>query len=258
MDVIGAGFGRTGTLSLKAAVERLGFSPCYHMVEVPRRGHGPFWREATRRKARGEPVDWEAAFAGYRATVDFPAANFWAELAEAYPKAKVLLTVRDPNRWYDSAARAFGSVPTVDTSTAGGRLLSEALGLLLPRVWGAISAMQEMREGSGVTFDGSSEDRERATEGFEEHVREVKERVAPERLLVYEVREGWGPLCAFLGVEAPQGEPFPHLNEGEQFPGLMRRAVLSELAPRLGKAAAAAAVVALGLWALGRGLRRPA
>jgi Sulfotransferase domain len=75
------------------------------------------------------------------------------------------------------------------------------------------------------------EDRGRATKGFEEHVREVKERVPPERLLVYEVREGWGPLCAFLGVEAPQGERFPHLNEGEQFPRLMRRAVLSELAP---------------------------
>jgi hypothetical protein len=95
----------------------------------------------------------------------------------------------------------------------------------------------------------------RATKGFEEHVREVKERVPPERLLVYEVREGWGPVCAFLGVEAPQGEPFPHLNEGEQFPRLMRRAVLSELAPRLSKAAAA---VALGVWALGRVLRRRA
>jgi hypothetical protein len=96
------------------------------MVEVPRRGHGPFWREAMRRKARGEPVDWDAAFAGYRATVDFPAANFWAELAEAYPKAKVVLTVRDPQRWYDSASKAFGSVPTIDPSSAGGYLVSSA------------------------------------------------------------------------------------------------------------------------------------
>jgi Sulfotransferase domain len=117
--------------------------------------------------------------------------------------------------------------------------------------------MSEMWEGTGVTFDGGPEDRGRATRGFEEHVREVKERVPPERLLVYEVREGWGLLCASLGVEAPQVEPFPHLNEGEQFPRLMRRAVLSELAPRLGKAATASAAVVLGLWALGRGLRRP-
>jgi hypothetical protein len=256
VDVMGAGFGRTGTLSLKAAPERLGFSPCYHMVEVPRRGHGPFWREALRRKARGEPVDWYAAFAGYRATVDFPAANFWAELAEAYAKAKVVLTVRDPQRWYDSASKAFGSVPTIDPSTAGGYVVSKVMGLLVPKLWAAMSAMQEMREGSSVSFDGSPEDRKLATEGFESHSRVVQERVPAERLLVYEVKQGWGPLCEFLGVEGLRDEPFPQLNEGEQFPKLMRRAMLSELAPRLGKAAAAASALALGGWALGRGLRR--
>jgi hypothetical protein len=136
MEVIGAGFGRTGTLSLKAALERLGFAPCFHMVEVPGRGHGPFWREAMRRKARGEPIEWDAAFAGYRATVDFPAANFYAELAEAYPDAKVVLTVRDPQRWYDSASKAFGSVPTIDPPTAGGYLVSKVMGLLVPKLWG--------------------------------------------------------------------------------------------------------------------------
>jgi hypothetical protein len=139
---------------LKAALERLGFSPCYHMVEVPRRGHGPYWREAMRRK----PIEWEAAFAGYRATVDFPAANFWAELAQAYPKAKVLLSIRDPQRWYDSASKAFSSVPTIDTSTAGGHAVSKVAGLLVPKLWGAMSTMQEMREGSGVTFDSSPEE----------------------------------------------------------------------------------------------------
>src|SRR5215216_1228691 len=109
MEVIGAGFGRTGTLSLKAALERLGFAPCYHMVEVPRRGHGPFWREAMWRKARREPVDWGAEF------------------AEAYPKAKVVLTVRNPQRWYESASKAIGSVPTIDPSTAGGYLVSKVM-----------------------------------------------------------------------------------------------------------------------------------
>jgi hypothetical protein len=180
--------------------------------------------------------------------VDFPAANFYAELAEAYPKAKVLLTVRDPQRWYDSASKAFGSVPTIDPSTAGGYVVS--------KLWGAMGAMQEMREGSGVSFDGSPKDRERAIEGFERHLREVQERVPAERLLVYEVKQGWGPLCKFLEVEGPRDEPFPHLNEGEQFPKLMHRAMLSELAPRLDKAAAAASALALGWWALGRGLRR--
>jgi hypothetical protein len=88
MKVIGAGFGRTATLSLKAALERLGFDSCYHMVELPKQGHGPFWKEAARKRARGEPVDWDAVFGDYRATVDFPGADFYAELVEAYPEAK--------------------------------------------------------------------------------------------------------------------------------------------------------------------------
>jgi hypothetical protein len=147
--------------------------------------------------------------------VDVPAA-FLAEVAEAYPKAKVLLTVRDPNRWYDSASRAFGSVPTVNTSTAGGRLVSKAMGLLLPRVWGA---MQEMREGSGVTFDGSPEDRDRATKGFEEHVREVKEHVPPERLLVYAVREAGGPCAPSWASRRRRGSRSPTSTRASSSPG---------------------------------------
>lgn len=256
MEVIGAGFGRTGTLSLKAALERLGYGPCYHMVEVIKHGHGAFWREAARKRARGEPVDWEVVFTGYHSTVDFPAADFYEELAQAYPKAKVILTVRDPQRWYESASKAFGSGPTIDPSSARGYLISKALGLLFPKLWGAMSAMQESLEERGISFDGSPQDRERATEDFERHVREVRERVPAERLLVYEVKQGWQPLCEFLGVEAPRDEPFPHLNEGEQVSKLMRRVMLSELAPRLGKAVAFASALALGSWVLRRVLRQ--
>ena len=135
MKVIGAGFGRTGTLSLKAALERLGFDPCYHMVELPKQGHGPFWKEAARKRARGEPVDWDAVFGDYRATVDFPGADFYAELVEAYPEAKVVLTVRDPHKWYDSACRAFGSIPTLGTSSVSGYLRSKGMRLLFPKLW---------------------------------------------------------------------------------------------------------------------------
>ena len=106
-----------------------------------------------------------------------------------------------------------------------------------------MSAMQEMREESGISFDGSPEDRERVNKDFERHVREVEERVPAERLLVYGVKQGWGPLCELLGVEAPQAEPFTRLNEGERFPELMRRAVLSELAGRLGKVLAVASAL---------------
>ena len=119
------------------------------------------------------------------------------------------------------------------------------MGLLFPTLWETMFAMQEMREGSGMAFDGSPEDREHATKEFERHVREVKERVPARRLLVCEVKQGWEPLCEFLGVEAPR-EPFPHLNEQRaQFPKLMRRAMLSELARSAGKLVAVASALVL-------------
>src|SRR5918997_4262033 len=99
VKVIGAGFGRTGTASLKAALETLGFDPCYHMTEVFKHpGHAAFWRAAW----RGEPADWDGLLGAYEATVDWPACTFYAELMERYPEAKVLLSVRDPERWYQS------------------------------------------------------------------------------------------------------------------------------------------------------------
>ena len=98
MKVIGAGMGRTGTLSLKAALEQLGFAKCYHMEErFANRQHDPLWVAA----GRGKP-DWDTLFAGYKATVDFPGCTFWKELADYYPESKVVLSVRDPDKWFDS------------------------------------------------------------------------------------------------------------------------------------------------------------
>src|SRR5205823_4535388 len=100
LKIIGAGFGRTGTMSLKVALEELGFSPCYHMIEVfERPADIAVWEGA----AVGKPIDWEALFAGYQATVDWPACIFYKELMQVYPDAKVLLTVRNPENWYESA-----------------------------------------------------------------------------------------------------------------------------------------------------------
>src|SRR5215211_8288973 len=99
LEVIGAGFGRTGTMSLKVALEEVGFGPCYHMREVfAHPEHVELWRAAT----HGKPLDWEQIFGGYRATVDWPACTFYGELMERYPDAKVLLSVRDPEQWYES------------------------------------------------------------------------------------------------------------------------------------------------------------
>jgi hypothetical protein len=99
LEVIGAGFGRTGTKSLKAALEELGFDPCYHMSELfGHPEHVELWEAA----ARGKSVDWNELLGGYRATTDWPACSFYEELMQSYPDAKVILTLRDPNRWYES------------------------------------------------------------------------------------------------------------------------------------------------------------
>jgi hypothetical protein len=204
VKVIGAGFGRTGTLSMKAALERLGFGPCYHMVEfIQHREHAPSWMAAL----RGETIEWDTVFAAYESTTDWPACNFWRELADTYPEAKVVLTVRDPERWWSSvdstifAAYRSDELPGADAVAALMRPMAELL--------------------METTFDGLVSDKEHVIRRYEEHNDRVRAGVAPERLLVYQVAQGWGPLCDFLGVEAPD-EPFPHLNEGANFQQLVR------------------------------------
>lgn len=195
--------GRTGTLSLKAALERLGFGPCYHMREViDHPDHIQLWAAV----AGGEAVPWERMLGGYQATVDWPACTFWRELAAAYPTAPVLLSVRDPGRWYESMLSTVYRVSTWARTASGEgvpphmRQLGEMVQAL---VW----------EG---TFGGRFEDRAHAIDVFERHIDEVRRGLPAERLLVYEVGQGWAPLCAFLGVPEPD-EPFPHLNDSASF-----------------------------------------
>jgi hypothetical protein len=218
MKVIGAGFGRTGTASLKAALETLGFDPCYHMTEVFKHpGHAEFWQVAW----RGEPVDWDGLLGAYEATVDWPACAFYAELMERYPDAKVLLSVRDPERWYQSMRSTIYELGRISSGSSLSRL-SFALFFLL--AFGAFKngqcSMTEEIVWRG-TFDGRFEDKHHAIEVFNAHNEEVRRRVPKDRLLVYEVKEGWDPLCEFLGVQEPD-KPFPHLNDAAE----MRRRIL--------------------------------
>lgn len=203
MKIIGAGFGRTGTTSLKAALEQLGFDPCYHMVEVfknPR--HAEFWHRAALTTKQGDVVDWDELLGGYEATVDWPGSYFWEELMEAYPEAKVLLSVRDPDKWYESTLRTI----------YGMRKSDYVFGVLswMP-VIGNVARMIDTLIWKD-TFESNFEDRAYAKEVFERHIREVREKVPADKLLVYEVKQGWEPLCEFLDVEVP-GEAFPHLND---------------------------------------------
>jgi hypothetical protein len=199
LRVIGAGFGRTGTNSLKLALEQLGFAPCHHMFEVRENpDQFPFWEAA----ARGELPDWDEVFAGYAAQVDWPGARFWRELAEHFPAAKVILSVRPADQWFDSfqaTIAPFLREPSVHADPdrrARARMVHELIGRQI--------------------FDDRVDDRAHAIRVLCDHIAEVQRTIAPERLLTYEVSEGWRPLCRFLGVPVPH-TPFPHANSTEAF-----------------------------------------
>jgi hypothetical protein len=209
LRVIGAGFGRTGTLSLKAALEELGFAKCYHMTDVlTHLGHAPVWEAA----ARGEPIDWDALLEGYQATVDWPACTFYEELMRRYPDAKVILTTRDPETWYASALETIFWVRSVFRGWPR---------LVVPRMR-QFRRMLDRVIWDG-TFDGRFADKNHAIEVFIRHNDRVRSTVPRENLLTYEVREGWEPLCAFLGVPVPDSKPFPRLNDSATFRARIRR-----------------------------------
>ncbi len=211
IKVIGAGLGRTGTLSLKVALEELGFARCYHMTEVLAHPEDArVWDAAV----RGESVDWETLFQGCQATVDWPSCSFYEELMRYYPDAKVVLTVRDPERWYVSACQTIYFVRQAFPSW---------IAPLLPRMR-HFRRMVDRLIWDG-TFRGRFEDRSFAIEVFNQHNERVRRIVPAERLLIFEVRDGWEPLCAFLGVPVPAGKPFPHLNDTAEFRSSIRRGV---------------------------------
>ncbi len=197
LSVIGAGFGRTGTLSFKYALEMLGLGPCYHMLEVRENEvHRELWRDA----GAGRPTDWRALLAGYKAAVDWPACTFWRELMAAYPEAKVILTLRDSNRWYDSVANTiFASITRENRDDDGAARSPMAREIILER-----------------TFQNRFEDRAYAISVYEAHNAEVARAVPAERLLSFRVADGWPPLCDFLGQPVPDA-PFPNVNSTEEF-----------------------------------------
>jgi hypothetical protein len=201
LDVIGAGFGRTGTLSLKLALERLGFVKCYHMMEVfSHAEHVPMWAAAH----RGEPVDWEKLYEGYRASVDWPSCNLWREHAALWPNAKVILSTRDPDSWYTSVMNTI-----YKSSTAMRNADDPTMKRHGEWAWEIIWQ---------YVFDGRIEDRAHAISVYNAHVDRVKATIPKSRLLVFEARQGWEPLCGFLGVAVPD-EPYPRVNTTEDFVG---------------------------------------
>jgi hypothetical protein len=220
LKVIGAGFGRTGTSSLKIALEQLGFGRCYHFRNMLADWHVPRWRAIL----GGAPADWDRVLRGYASTADFPAVACYRELAAHYPEARVILSTRDPADWYRS---------TRDTLLP----LRRALPTWLPP-FGLIAEVTDKLIWQGA-FEGRFDDREAMLERYARHVAEVRAAIPAQRLLVFDVRDGWEPLCAFLGVPVPS-IPFPRVNDAPHMRRIVRLVHAAHLLVITGLAALAA------------------
>lgn len=198
LQVIGAGLGRTGTLSLMSALERLGFGPCYHMTRIFEHiDHAPMWQQF----AAGERSDWDGLLGDFQSAVDWPASYFWRELAAFYPQAKVILTVRDAQRWHTSINNTllrFMRASVIPHDEPARRQIAMARDIVQRR-----------------TFADRIDDRDYVIGVYERHNRAVQAALSAERLLVYDVAQGWAPLCEFLAVPVPD-EPFPRVNAQQE------------------------------------------
>ena len=197
LAVMGAGFGRTGTESMKLALEMLGFGPCHHMKEVLT---NPEQLEIWRAIAHGKEPDWNRAFEGYRSSVDWPSAFYWRELSQVYPDAKVILTVRSSESWHNSMTNTIFKV--LDASTDPDSI---GLTLIAKRV-----------------FDGRYRDRDHAIAMYEKNNSDVQAAFGPDRLLVHQLGDGWEPLCRFLDRPVP-AESYPRSNSTEDFAAFMQK-----------------------------------
>lgn len=234
MKLIGAGLPRTATLTQKTALEMLGVGPCYHMVNVlADLDQVELWMAAL----EGRP-DWQTIFTGFQSTVDWPGGFFYKELMETYPDAVVLLSVRDPQAWAKSAHDTVWSVRHGESLM---RLLSSAWGEVDPK-WGRFLEMVDglLWKDRG-TFAGSHETLEQLAQRMGEFNEEVKRTVPAERLLVWEPKDGWEPLCAALDVPVPD-EPVPHVNDSEEFVARVIDGALAGLQAWQAQRAATAAV----------------
>lgn len=191
LNIIGAGFGRTGTESMKRALEILGYGPCYHMYEViPNKYRFEMWQGIYDGTVT---PDWDAVFDGFRATVDWPAARYWRELAAHFPDAKILLTYRDAESWYASMEKTILTFLRDPEKTEG----------MAPRL-------------RDTVFEGDVSDKDHVIAVYNRNVADVQSAFGPERLLTYQLGSGWEPLCRFLDVNIPD-VPFPSGNESASF-----------------------------------------
>jgi len=199
LSVINAGFGRTGTMSIKIALEKLGFGPCHHMEEVFKNPTQlPYWQKA----ANGEVMDWDEVFQGYSSAVDWPSGHYWRELAEFYPESKVLLSVRPAEHWWSSYSETIKKLLEIRDEIPDEHPRS------ILNMANQIITQQ--------TFNGSAAHKDQVLAAYQKRIDEVKAAIPADRLLIFQVSEGWTPLCEFLKVPIPEAD-FPRSNAKVEF-----------------------------------------
>lgn len=221
MRLIGAGLPRTGTLTQKVALETLGYGPCYHWVNVI----ADLEQVGVWDRAIDGDVDWDEVFDGFQASVDWPGGYFWRELMQRYPDAKVLLSVRDADKWEPSFRETIWNMCFGDSVL---NLVSRARAQVDPQWDRYLKLVDRMFWGPQGTFAAGHETPARMIAQFEAHNELVKANVPAERLLVWSATEGWEPLCEFLGAAVPD-EPLPHVNDRETFLGRVIDGALGKL-----------------------------
>lgn len=211
MKMIGVGFGRSGTMSLKVALEELGAGPCFHMIDLivgeNRERDLAYWVKIADR----EPVDWHEVFEPWESTVDWPGCSRWEELIEVFPDAPVLLNYRDFDGFYQSCKN---TILAIKEAALAGEIDEEEADrdLPAPELWEAIEKL--LWQGD---FQGRFKDEDWMRQMYADRIETIKATVPPERLVVWELGvDGWEPLAEALGVEAPD-RPFPRLHDTADF-----------------------------------------
>lgn len=206
IEVIGAGWGRTGTNSLMKALEILGYDPCYHMEKVIADDKGSVWANIY----QGKPYDFDEIFGPkkYRATTDFPSCYYWKEQLEKYPNAKVILTTRDPIKWHKSCMNTIFRALPGNPNTPFGIKICNYLGL------GPISTLST--EIVSRVFNYNHLNQEKCIQLFNDFNNKVISECPKDKLLVFQVEQGWKPLCEFLNCPIPD-VPFPRVNDTADF-----------------------------------------
>lgn len=199
LKVIGSGFGRTGTMSMKEALTALGFGPCHHMIEVMENPAQPdYWKQI----AAADPVDWNQVFEGYHSQVDWPGAHVWPETSVAFPDARVIHTERPEDAWWNSfnstIGKFFATYTTLDLPPFVRDIFDTMHGWFMQEVF------------SDYT------DRDSAIVAYRQNNEKVRDTIPTDRLLIYRVGDGWEPLCRFLEVPVPDSE-FPHRHPKKEF-----------------------------------------